>query len=156
VRVEELWAEAYQGEVLGEVLFGRLARGEPDPDRRSQLELLARMEAATKALAEPVFERNGFDRGDTAVTIATAESVAAEAAELSWEDLLRSIAPVADTFLVRYRELAELVDGEDLEVAEAYVAHELALTAFARRALGDELGDPLEPILALPHVAAGG
>ena len=40
------------------------------------------------------------------------------------------------------------------QIAEAYVAHEEALAAFARRVLGQEAGEPLEQILALPHVAA--
>ena len=47
-------------------------------------------------------------------------------------------------------------DDAELAVARAYVAHELALATFARRASGQEPGDPLEEILALPHVAAAG
>jgi hypothetical protein len=55
---------------------------------------------------------------------------------------------------VKYRQLVELVDNdEDRAVAEAYVEHELALVAWARRALGQEDGEPLEPIFSLPHVA---
>jgi acyl-CoA reductase-like NAD-dependent aldehyde dehydrogenase len=155
MRVAELWAECYQGEVLGETIFGLVADQEPDGLRRHQLEVLTQLERATKELAGPVFERNGYDRGDTDATVASARAGAAAAAQMSWTEFLASIEPVADTFLSKYRELVELVDNEaDRAVAEAYVAHELALVEFARRALGAGSGDPIEPILALPHVAA--
>ncbi len=76
-------------------------------------------------------------------------------AGLTWEQFLGSFEPVISQFLEKYRQLVELA-GDDAEraVAEAYVAHELALAAFARRSLGEESGEPLEDILALPHVAA--
>lgn len=152
--IAALWTEAYQGEVLGETIFGALAEHEPDPSRRGYLEMLTVLERTTKELAEPVFERNGYDRGDTAATVAAAEAGASAASEMNWDDFLRSIPPVADRFLVTYREIVTLVDNDDdRAVAEAYVAHELALASFARRALGEEPGDPLEPIAALPHVA---
>ena len=74
---------------------------------------------------------------------------------MTWTDLARSIPPVAAGFLVKYRELVARVDNDDdRAIAEAYVEHELALVAFARRELGEEQGDSLAPILALPHVAA--
>ena len=94
---DELWVEVYQGEVLGEALFGLLTEREQDPARRRQLETLVVLERSTKELAE---------------------------------------------------------DDSEREVAETYVAHERALASFARRVLGQEPGEPLEPILSLPHVAA--
>ena len=45
---EELWVESYQGEVLGEALFGAMAARESDPDRRHQLEVLTLLERTTK------------------------------------------------------------------------------------------------------------
>jgi hypothetical protein len=155
MRVEELWRESYQGEVLGETVFGLLAQRAEDADQRRQLETLALLERSTKELAEPVMERNGYDRGDTDTLVASITANIERTASAPWEDMVRSTIPIADTYLVKYRELVELVDNDaDRAVAEAYVAHELALVAWARRALGDEDGDPLEPIFALPHVAA--
>jgi hypothetical protein len=141
--------------VLGEAFFATLAENASDPERRQQLEALARLERATKELADPVFDRNGYDRGDTSATIAMARNSALASASTSWSDLLRGVGTVAETFLAKYRELVGLVDNDaDRAVAEAYVDHELALAAFARRELGEEAGDPLELILALPHVAS--
>jgi hypothetical protein len=151
----ELWVESYQGEVLGETLFGLMAEREDDADRRHQLEVLTLLERATKELAEPVFDRRSMDRGDTAASVATATSIAESLMDVSWNDFLSSFAAVTAEFLEKYRQLVVLADNDaDREVAEAYVSHEEALAAFARRALGEEAGEPLERILSLPHVAA--
>ena len=153
VRASELWVESYQGEVLGEALFSWMADHEEDPERRNQLEVLTLLERSTKQLAEPLFERKALDRGDTAATLKTAGELADVVANITWEEFLASIQPVADQFLLKYRELVALAaDDLEREIAQLYVAHELALAAFARRALGKESGEPLELILALPHV----
>ena len=153
----ELWVESYQGEVIGETLFGRLADAEEDAGRRGQLEVLTLLERATKELAEPVFERRGLDRGDTAASVTAAVELADALAMMSWAEFLASILPVTDEFLAKYHRLVDLAEDEaERRVAEAYVAHEEALAAFARRALGQEEGEPLQLILALPHVAAAG
>jgi hypothetical protein len=154
MRVDELWVEAYQGEVLGETLFRALADRETDPARRRQLEVLALLERATKDLAEPVFTQRAISHGDTAATVAAARQFADAAAAQPWEEFLTSIAPVTARYLELYRELVDLAaTDEERAIAEAYVAHEEALAAYGRRALGMEPGDPLAPILALPHVA---
>lgn len=151
----ELWVESYQGEVLGETFFGLLAGRETDPERQHDLEVLTLLERATKELGEPVFVRNGFDRGDTDSTVATATDLANAFESLTWDDLLGSIVPLTEQFLAKYHELVDLSDDDaDRQVAEAYVAHEEALAGFARRGLGLEPGEPLELILELPHVRA--
>lgn len=149
-----LWVEAYQGEVLGEALFGGLAEREADPGRRAQLQALAVLERSTRVLAEPVLARAGLDRGSTAATLEQVRTMLDGVAAMTWEAFLESIEPVAGRFLETYRQLVEAAtDDDERAVADAYVAHELALAAFARRALGREDGDPLEPIRSLPHVA---
>ena len=151
----ELWVESYQGEVLGEALFGLMAEREEDPVRRRQLEVLTRLERSTKELAEPLAERGVFDRGDTGSTVTTATALADGMVGTSWEDFLGSFEPITSKYLATYRQLVDLAsDADERAVAEAYVAHEEALAAFARRALGQEPGEPLERILTLPHVAA--
>ena len=153
--VKELWVEAYQGEVLGETLFAALAERETQPDRRHQLGMLAVLERATGELAGPVFDARGWDRGDTDATRATAANIAAQLDLTDWAGFLGSIEPVTLQFLEIYRQLVDLAaDDAERDVARAYVDHELALRTFARRALGQEAGDPLAPILELPHVKA--
>ncbi len=152
---DDLWVESYQGEVLGEALFGAMAARETEPERRHQLEVLTLLERATKELAEPVFEQRGLDRGDTAATLATAAAFGDALLSSSWEEFLASLGPITDEFLAKYRQLLEHAASPiERAVAESYVAHEEALAAFGRRALGQAAGAPLELILALPHVAA--
>ena len=152
---DELWVEAYQGEVLGEALFGLLGSREKDAERRSQLEVLTLLERATKELADPIFERRGIGCGNTADSVAAAAGMADAVADMTWEDFLSSFDPVITQFLARYLRLVELAgDATEREIAEAYVAHEKALAVFVRRSLGQEKGEPLQAILALPHVAA--
>ena len=157
VGADELWVESYQGEVLGETFFGLLAEREDEPTRRHQLEVLTLLERSTKVLAEPVLRHRRIDGGDTAASVSNAKELADALADVSWEDRAAAILPVTEEFLVKYRALVELAaDDAELDVARAYVAHELALATFARRASGQEPGDPLAEILALPHVAAAG
>jgi hypothetical protein len=150
----DLWMESYQGEVLGETVFGWLAEREDDAERKYQLQTLTRLERTTKELAEPVFVRRGIDRGDTESTVAAALELAGTVAEMPWEEFVAGIIPLTVEFLGKYRQLVELaLDDFERLIAEAYVAHEEALAAFARRAIGQEAGEPLELILALPHMA---
>ena len=151
----ELWVESYQGEILGETLFGLLADRQEDAQRRHQLEVLTLLERTTKGLAELVFVRQGLDRGDTAATVRAATELADAVGAMTWDEFLASFEAVTTEFLGKYRQLVELAGDEtERAVAEAYVAHEEALAAFARRALGQEAGEPLQAILALPHVAS--
>jgi hypothetical protein len=155
MRVQELWVESYQGEVLGETIFGWLAAHEYDEERRHQLETLTLLERATKDLAEPVFDRLGYDRGDTEATVKAATTAAEWVAEGTWEQFLAGTEAVAAQYLLKYEELVGLTtEAFEREIAVAYVAHEKALAAFARRAQGKEEGEALAPILELPHVAA--
>jgi hypothetical protein len=154
---DELWIESYQGEVLGETLFGLLAEREEDPVRHHQLEVLTLLERSTKLLAEPVLENRQLDRGDTEGSVSNAKAFADAFEGVAWADFAASILPVTEEFLAKYHQLVELaVDDPELDVAKAYVAHEEALATFARRASGQESGDPLEEILVLPHVVSAG
>jgi hypothetical protein len=154
VRAGELWRQAYEGEVLGEALFSALAERTKEPERRRQLEVLALLERSTKELALPVVDRRGIACDVEAIRRAAGELADAVQA-LAWDDFLGSFQPVISDYLARYCELVELAeDQEERTVAEAYVDHELALESFLRRALGREPGEPSQPILDLPHVAA--
>jgi hypothetical protein len=152
---DALWIESYKGEVLGEQLFGLLAERQVDDSRRGQLMMLATLERTTKELAEPVLERRGLAPIDVEETIAEGGVLADAVMDLTWEQFLGSFEPVISQFLEKYRRLVELAgDDDERAVAEAYVAHELALASYVRRSLSEESGEPLEEILALPHVAA--
>jgi hypothetical protein len=151
---DALWVDAYQGEVLGEALFGALCERQADPVRRRQLEVLTLLERSTKELAEPVLDRLALTRGDSAASEAAGRELAEGVVGLPWMEFLGAFAPVTAQFLAKYRRLAELAaDDDERQVAETYVAHEIALMEFVTRSIAHEPGDPLQSILALPHVA---
>src|SRR5581483_6534659 len=113
MNADELWVESYQGEVLGEALFARLATREADPEHRRQLDVLTLLERATKELAEPVLARRGIDRGDTEASRSNADELADGLVGTSWADFLGSFEPVISQFLAKYRQLVELADDDD-------------------------------------------
>ena len=57
--LEELWVKAYQGEVLGEALFGGIAEQLDDPEHAAKMRVLATLERRTKEATAPALERAG-------------------------------------------------------------------------------------------------
>ena len=51
--LEELWVKAYQGEVLGELLFGGIAEQLGDPDQAAKMKVVATLERRTKEATAP-------------------------------------------------------------------------------------------------------
>jgi len=62
--LDELWVRAYQGEVLGEALFGRIADRLDDPEQSAKMRVLARLERKTREAIVPSLERAGISQGD--------------------------------------------------------------------------------------------
>lgn len=153
--IAELWLESYQGEVLGERLFQAVSEVQGDCARRHECEVLALLERATREIAEAVFDRFGMDRGDLDTVVAQADLFAEGARAAAWPDFADAILAATGTYLEKYRGIVSLArDDAERQVGEAYIAHEEALATWARRATGSEDGDPLEEVLALPHVIA--
>lgn len=148
-----VWQEAFEGEALGEALFGRLAELAPDDERRAKLEVLQRLEGATRELLRPVLERLGVPTDGEAEAAANGATFGEAAAAQPWEQLLASFEPNTAKYAAMYERLRLLVDDPDVATVDALLAHERALCEFARRELAGE-DDPQRPILELPHVAA--
>jgi hypothetical protein len=153
---DELLIEAYQGEVLGEALFAALAErcggGNADADRRAKLDVLTRLERATKDAMRPALERRGIDTAPDAGVLETAARFADTAAAMQWRDLLASFEPTTKKYVEVYEGLGAA--GEDAQLVELLLRHERALAEFARRELGGDAATSMQPILDLPHVAA--
>jgi len=148
----ELWLDAYNGEVFGEALFGRLAEQAADPTVREKLGILTRLEASTKQLLEPVLDGLGIDRAGADETVANAHSLAAASGSVPWHDLLASFEPNTKQFVAIYEALGELTDREHRPIVELLLAHERALCEYARRELAGDSAAAADAILSLPHV----
>jgi hypothetical protein len=147
-----LWIRAYQGEVSGERLFGRLAERVEEPDHRHKLDVLRLLEARTRAALVPAMEHQGLPTDPDPQVEHHAETLADGAASLPWSDLLAAFEPITTQFIGLYERIGELARDEDQAVAALLVAHEEALREFARRELAGRGEDSLHLITALPHM----
>jgi hypothetical protein len=150
--LEALWIKAYQGEVLGEILFTRLADHLDDPDHAHKMRVLGTMERVTKeALVEPL-QRAGISTEPDPETVAAAEAFADGMAAMSWIDLVSSFEPVTAQYAAMYAHIGEL-DPSEQATADLLVAHELALRAFGRLEGSGDGEESLTEVMALPHMA---
>ncbi len=148
--LDVLWVKAYQGEVLGEALFGRMADQIDDEDHKAKMRVLANLERRTKESIAPALERAGLSTEPDPESLSTAEAQSGAAA-LPWNDLLALFEPITSQFCAMYRRIGEL-DPSESEASELLVAHELALRAFARAEIAGETETSLDQINALAHM----
>jgi hypothetical protein len=150
--VETLWIKSYQGEVLGEILFGRMAEQIDDPDHARKLRVLSTLERKTKEAMVASLERAGIPTEPDAETVQAAESLADGMAAVSWSDLVGSLEPVTTQYAAMYARIGEL-DPSEQATADLLVAHELALRSFGRLEIAGQGAESLVAITALPHLA---
>jgi hypothetical protein len=145
-----LWVKAYQGEVLGEALFGRMADRMHDEDHVAKMRVLAQLERRTKEAIAPALERAGLSTASDDESLQTAEALAG-AADTPWKDLMATFEPITSQFCAMYRRIGEL-DPLEKEASDLLVAHELALRAFARAEIAGDTETSLDQITALAHM----
>ena len=145
-----LWVEAYQGEVLGEALFGRMADQLDDEDHVAKMRVLAELERRTKEAVAPALERAGLSTAPDDESLRNAEALAG-AATMPWKDLMATFEPITSQFCAMYRRIGEL-DTSEKETSDLLVAHELALRAFARAEIAGDTERSLDQITALAHM----
>lgn len=144
----ELWIKSYQGEVLGEAYFSRMAELASDPVEKEKLEVLVALERCTKELLAHPMERLGISITPDQAII---EGVAA-LTDYDYKQMVESLPSVTSEYLGYYSRLRELVEEQDANEVNLLIAHEMALELFARREVSGESEGSLQPIRALPHV----
>jgi hypothetical protein len=149
--LEDLWVKAYQGEVLGELLFGGIAAQLTDPDQAAKMRVLATLERRTKEAAAPALERAGLSTDPDPETEATATALLPGALALTWDDLMATIGPITAQYIPLYQRIGELSPAER-ETADLLVAHEAALSDFARAEVDGHATTSLDSIKALAHM----
>jgi hypothetical protein len=143
-----LWVESYQGEVLGELYFARVAETITDPALRAKIDLLTCLERCTKELLEPVIRRLGIPAEPDQATVDAVGKVT----DVEYLPMLETFVAAAAEYLGRYTRLRSLVQPSDASIVDQLIAHELAFELFARRELAGENDTSTEPIRALSHV----
>jgi hypothetical protein len=149
--VEALWVKAYQGEVLGELLFGLVADGLADPGQAAKMRVLSSLERRTKEAIEPSVERAGLPTEPDADMVTTAEALAPGALAMGWAELMATLPPITEQYIPLYERIGEL-DPSEQAASELLVAHEKALRDFARAETAGETETSLDAINALAHM----
>jgi hypothetical protein len=147
----ELWARAYQGEVLGELLFGGIAEQLGDPDQAAKMRVVATLEQRTKEATAPALRRAAISTDPDPEIVATAAALLPGALTLTWVELMATIGPIAAQYIPLYQRIGELCPAEQ-ETADLLVAHEEALRDFARAEIVGDQAASLDPINALAHM----
>jgi hypothetical protein len=149
--LQALWVKAYQGEVLGEILFDGIASHLTDPEQRRKMLVLGTLERRTREAMVPAMERAGLSTEPDPDNVRLAEALANDSATVPWEDLMTSFEPITTQYAAMYERIGQLDPGE-LATSELLVAHELALRTFGRMELAGGTGDSLHDISVLPHL----
>lgn len=150
----ELWVQAYQGEVLGERLFGRLAvhlDTRHEAEHAAKMRALATLERLTKEAVAPALEKAGISTEPDAEMLSAADALADGSRESTWEEMMGSFEGITGQFIGLYKRIGAL-DPTESAVSELLVAHELALRDFARAELAGRVATSLDPVNALPHM----
>jgi hypothetical protein len=149
--LSELWTKAYQGEVLGELLFGGIADQLDDADHAAKMRMLTTLERRTKEATAPALQRAGISTEPDPEMQAVAAALLPGALALSWSDLMDTVGPITAQYIPLYQRIGELSPSERA-TSDLLVAHEEALRDFARAELDGEQARSLEPIRALDHM----
>ncbi len=149
--LEKLWVQAYQGEVLGEALFGGMADRIDDAGHAAKMRVLATLELRTKEAVAPALERAGISTAPDPEMLSLAEALVPDSATQPWPVVMSSIDAITGQFIPLYERIAEL-DPAERAASELLVAHEVALRDFARKELAGDTATSLDGINALAHM----
>jgi hypothetical protein len=150
--IDQLWVQAYQGEVLGEAFFAGLADRMEDTDHAAKMRVLATLELRTKEAVAPALERAGISTAPDPDILSLAEALVPDSATQPWAEVLASVETVTDQFLPLYERIGQLNPAERA-AAELLVAHELALRDFCRREQAGDTTTSLNAVNALAHMS---
>jgi hypothetical protein len=144
----DLVLSAYSGEIVGEAVFGGIAMLLEDPARRATLEVLRLLEAQTEELLRPLAERLGMTEERVVKSRRDGWSYALKAADedARWAQVVGGLEQGTTDIIARFERMRDLAPGADVAVANAVVAHEVALFEFAQRENAGHVA-PLEPVL---------
>jgi len=152
--LEKLWVQAYQGEVLGEELFERVAAQldeDGEPEHAAKVRVLARLELRTKEAIAPALARAGISTEPDSEMLSLAAALAAGTRDITWEQLMDSIENVTGQYIPLYARIGEL-DPTERAAAELLVAHEEALRDFGRAERAGNAATSLYQVNALSHM----
>jgi hypothetical protein len=146
--LEELWVRAYQGEVLGEALFGAIADRLDDAEHARKMRVLATLERKTKEAVAPALERAGISTDADPAMLELADALAVD---VTWDAFMSATVEITKQYIPLYERIGELSPSEQA-ASDLLVAHEVALRDFAHKELAGDTTTSLQAIDALAHM----
>jgi hypothetical protein len=146
--LEELWVRAYQGEVLGEALFGAIADRLDDAEHARKMRVLATLERKTKEAIAPALGRAGISTDPDPAMLELADALAVD---VTWAAFMGATVEITKQYIPLYERIGEL-DPSEQAASELLVAHEVALRDFAHKELAGDTTASLHAIDALAHM----
>jgi hypothetical protein len=146
--LEELWVRAYQGEVLGEALFGAIADRLDDAEHARKMRVLATLERKTKEAIAPALERAGISTDPDPAMLELADALAVD---VTWAAFMSATIEITKQYIPLYERIGEL-DPTEQTASQLLVAHEVALRSFAEKELAGDTMTSLHAVDALAHM----
>jgi hypothetical protein len=146
--LEDLWVRAYQGEVLGEALFGAIADRLDDAEHARKMRVLATLERKTKEAVAPALTRAGISTDPDPAMLELADALAVD---VTWAAFMSATVEITKQYVPLYERIGEL-DPSEHAASELLVAHEVALRDFAEKELAGDTTTSLQAVDALAHM----
>lgn len=122
---------AYEGEVIGDNLYRRLAARRADLDQKAKLAAIADVERLTHRRLGPIAVRLGITLVE-AEWRRIAERREHELAALTWHALIEGATRDWPPYVERFEALGALAPVGDKAIIQLLIDHEVALLTFAR------------------------
>lgn len=137
-RIAELWAYAYDGEVVGIHLFRLLADSPCGAAHRPSLATAVRLEETTRAMLRPVVEERGLAMKNDEEGTAIAAAIVARYGADDWHTFCSDLIAFGAEAQAQFEELQALVGPVDSELTRELVEHEVAVIEYARASAGGD------------------
>lgn len=131
-----LLRRAYEGETIGCAMYQAMI-DDPSFTEKEALRRLYVIERVTADALKPLVDRYQVTVDEEAA-LAEGRRLAAGLHGSPWKQMWIEVTRLADDYLVDFKHLAEVLDGDDAAVGRQVVEHEEALLAFARAEVDDE------------------
>jgi hypothetical protein len=126
----EAFRQAFEGEMIGERLYRKLAMECSDADHRSKLSAISEVEASTHVRLKHIADRLQIEASETTIN-RTVERRITELRRLSWGEFIQQAVLEWPPYLARFEELRQSAAPGDAQSLQVLEDHERALIQFA-------------------------
>lgn len=132
----KLLRRAYEGETIGCAMYQAMI-DERSFTEKDALRRLYVIERVTADALKPLLHRYEVTVDEEAA-LAEGRRLAAGLQGSPWKQMWIEVTQLADDYLVDFKHLAEVLDGDEAAIGRQVVEHEEALLAFARAEVHDQ------------------